>query len=38
MNLVLKIKVINQENAIHVPPQKKFREIQKKILGKENLF
>ena len=33
-----KKKVINRENAIHAPPQKKFRKIQKKILGKENLF
>ena len=23
---------------MHAPPQKKFREIQKKISGKENLF
>ena len=33
-----KKKVINRENAIHAPSQKKFRKIQKKILGKENLF
>ena len=33
-----KKKVINRENAIHAPPQKKLREIQKKILGKENLL
>ena len=31
-------KVINRENAIHAPPRKKFRKIQKKILRKENLL
>ena len=30
-----KKKVIYRENAIHAPPQKKFREIQKKILGRK---
>ena len=33
-----KKKVINRENAIHAPPQKEFKEIQKKIFGQKRLF
>ena len=33
-----KKKVINRENAIHAPPQKEFKEIQKKIFGQKKLF